>query len=301
MSIWQRIVTEESVLERIATGFAFLEGPVWTRGSTLIFSDIPANTLYEWVPSGAIQEAADLLETGGPRAETGELRVFRQPSFNANGNTLDRQGRLITCEHSGRRVSRTEADGTFTTLAESYDGKRLNSPNDVVVHSGGAIYFTDPPYGLQEGEQELPFFGVFLITREGELELLVDDFIRPNGLALSPDESLLYIDDSDRRHIRVFDVKGDGRIEGGEVFADVTGDAPGNPDGMKVDVEGNVYCTGSGGIHVFESSGTHLGVIETPEVAANCNWGEDLHTLYIAAQTGLYRIRTGIEGVAPRA
>lgn len=277
-SAWEDILPKNAKLEKIAEGFQFIEGPVWTKRGTLIFSDIPANTLFEWKGSG-------------------QPEVFRKPSHNANGNTLDRQGRLITCEHGSRRVTRTEADGSVTTLAERYEGKRLNSPNDVVVKSNGDLYFTDPPYGIRKEQEELGFYGVYRLRPSGELTLLVRDFVRPNGLAFSPDEKRLYIDDSQENHIRVFDVKEDGALANGRVFAQVRGEKPGVPDGLRVDKKGNVYCTGSGGIWVFAPSGQRLGIIEVPEVAANCAWGDrDKKTLYITASKGLYKIRTKIGG-----
>jgi gluconolactonase len=184
-------------------------------------------------------------------------------------------------------------------LAESYKGKRLNSPNDVVVARSGAIYFTDPPYGLNEKLEgkELPYQGIYRLGARGKLTLLDDSFDRPNGLAFSLDESKLYIDDTAQRHIRVFDIRRDGSIYNGRLFAELKGPKPGNPDGMKIDVHGNVYCTGSGGVWVIDPSGEPLGVIETPEVSSNVAWGDnDLKNLYITAQTSIYKIRTTTGG-----
>jgi len=278
-STWCDIVPEHAKLEKLAGGFRFVEGPVWTPAGRLIFSDIPADTMYEW--------------KGGDTVE-----VFRQPSHNANGNTLDRQGRLITCEHGSRKVSRTEKDGTVTVLAERYEGKLLNSPNDVVVHSNGDIYFTDPPYGVTKDQEEIGFNGVYRLKPDGTLTALVKDFIRPNGLAFSPDERRLFVDDTEATHLRVFDVLEDGTLANGRIFAEVKGEKPGVPDGLRVDTKGNVYCTGSGGVQVFAPSGTQLGTIEVPEVAANCAWGDaDNKTLYITASSSLYRIRLKIVGV----
>jgi gluconolactonase len=263
-------------VEKLAGGFQFTEGPVWVPEGYLLFSDIPANRIYKWVPGA-----------GAPR-------VFREPSGHSNGLTLDREGRLLACEHD-RRVSRTEHDGTVVTLVDRYEGKRLNSPNDIVVKSDGAVYFTDPPYGLpnQVEGKELDFNGVFRFDPEGILTLLDDTFERPNGLAFSPDESVLYVDDSHRGHIRAFDVREDGSLANGHVFAvlDRPG-AEGVPDGMKVDVQGNVYCAGPGGVWVFDAAGKRLGTIEPPQVPANLAWGDDLKTLYMTARTGLYRVRT---------
>lgn len=272
-------IISDAKVEKILGGFQFTEGPLWVKGK-LLFSDIPASTIYRWTP-------------GDPRAE-----VYRRPSGRSNGLTLDKRGRLIACEHD-RRLTRTEPDGTVKVLAERYGGKRLNSPNDVIVASNGAIYFTDPPYGLndkQEGK-ELPYQGVYRLGTRGKLTLLDDTFERPNGLAFSPDESKLYVDDTARRHIRVFDVRKDGSIRNNRVFAELKGAKPGNPDGMKIDAHGNVYCTGSGGVWVITPNGELIGVIETPEVPTNVAWGDsDLKTLYITAQTSVYRVRTTTGG-----
>jgi len=274
-------------VDRVATGFRWAEGPAYFRaGRYLVFSDIPNNRMIR------------LLE------DDNHVSVFRSPSFNSNGNTVDREGRLVTCEHSGRRVTRTEHDGTITVIADSYNGKRLNSPNDVVVKSDGAIYFTDPPYGLAPPygpsvqEQEQPCNGLYRILPDGVIELLIDDFDRPNGLAFSADESLLYVDDSPRRHVRVFDVRPDGRLSNSRVLADMDHPQPGSPDGMKIDAEGHLYVTGATGVWVFEPDGTCLGVIVTPERPANCAWGDaDRKSLYITARTSLYRVRVKVPGL----
>jgi gluconolactonase len=266
--------------EQLATGFQFLEGPVWHPDGYLLFSDIPASRIYKW--------------SGGASAE-----VWREPSGQSNGLTLDRQRRLVACEHGNRRVSRAEADGTVLAIAETYEGKRLNSPNDVVVKSDGTIYFTDPPYGIQPDQREQPCNGLYRIQPDGRLDLLIDDFDRPNGLAFSPDESILYVGDSPRRHVRAFDVGPDGGLSNSRVFADMDHPQPGSPDGMKVDEAGNLYVTGATGVWVFEPDGTHLGVVVTPERPANCAWGDaDRQTLYITARTSLYRVRVKVPGRA---
>ena len=277
------IVPEKASIDRIASGFGFTEGPVWL-GDCLLFSDIPRNRIVRLT-----------MRHEGP-----EVVTFRTPSGNSNGQTLDGSGRLITCEHSGRRVSRTEANGAISVLAETYQGKRLNSPNDVVVRSDGSVYFTDPPYGLANLSKwkEIPFNGVYRLAPGGELILLVDDFERPNGLAFSPDESVLYIDDTERRHIRAFDVSPDGGISNGRVLVELKGAEPGRPDGMKVDREGNIYCTGSGGFWIVSPNGKPLGRVLMPEVPANLAWGDsDWSTLYITAQTSIYRLRLPVEGI----
>jgi gluconolactonase len=271
--------------ERIASGFQFTEGPTWHPDGYLLFSDIPASRIYKWTPDRAVT-------------------IWREPSGMSNGLTLDRERRVIACEHGGRRVSRAEADGTVVTLADSYSGKRLNSPNDVVVRSDGTIYFSDPPYGLAPPhgpavqEQEQPCNGLYRITPDGALELLIDDFDRPNGLAFSADESVLYVDDSPRRHVRAFDVRPDGTLANSRVLADMDHPQPGSPDGMKLDSAGHLYVAGATGVWVFEPDGTCLGVIVTPERPANCAWGDDdRRTLYITARTSLYKVRTTVPGL----
>src|SRR5579859_6137305 len=273
------------MLDQVATCFTFTEGPVW-RGSDLLFSDINNSRTVRYQP---------LPE--GPAIST-----FRTPSGNANGLTLDHEGRLLACEHSGRRVSRIDARGKVETIADNFEGKRLNSPNDIVVRSDGAIFFTDPPYGLPyhtEGK-ELPYNGVYRVDRDGKINLLVDDFERPNGLAFSPDESHLYVDDSQLGHIRRFDVAADGSISGGRVWAELRA-GPGEggvPDGMKIDREGRVYCTGPAGVWIFEPGGRFIGRILTPEVPANLAWGDsDWSTLYITAHSSVYRLRMNVPGI----
>ncbi len=263
--------------EQLADGFKFTEGPVWHPDGFLVFSDIPASTLYRYDPASGIS-------------------VFRTPSGNANGNTRDAQGRLISCEHGNRRVSRTELDGTVTAVAETYDGKRLNSPNDVVLRSDGTIYFTDPPYGITDDQIEQPYNAVFRLHPDGTLAHAATDFDRPNGLAFSPDESILYVSDSRRRHVRAFAVNADGSLGPGRLFADMDHPQPGSPDGMKADSQGNLYVTGATGVWVFDPAGACLGVIVTPQRPANLAWGDDGHALYITAQTALYRIRTFVPG-----
>lgn len=285
-SKFNEIVSEDTKLERLVTGFIFTEGPVWDAANDcLYFSDIPANKIWKWSKDCGIE-------------------LFREPSGKSNGLTIDKQGRLIACEHANRRVSRTEKDGTVVTIADTYDGKRLNSPNDLVIKSDGSLYFTDPPYGLTDdfgvrGEKELPFQGVYRLSPDDEtLTLLVDDFEKPNGLAFSPDESLLYIDDTDCAHVRVFDVNDDGTISNGRLFVELEGEEEGNVDGMKIDSEGNAYVTGPGGVWIFDNSGNKLGRIDVPEVTANLAWGDkDWKTLYLTASTSLYKIGLNVKGI----
>lgn len=268
-------------VEKLSSGFKFTEGPLWHPYGFLLFSDIPADTIYKWTPDGKIS-------------------VFRRPAGHPNGNTLDREGRLITAEHD-RRLVRAEQGDVLMTLAERYQGKRLNSPNDVVVKSDSSIYFTDPPYGIKKEQEELGFSGVYRLGQDSKLTLLVKDFVRPNGIAFSPDEDKLYVSDSEKGHVRVFLVKPDGTLSNGQTFAELKGPSnTGVPDGMKVDVRGNVYCSGPRGVWVFSPDGQLLGKIIVPEVVENLAWGDkDYKTLYITASTSLYRIRLNIAGIRP--
>jgi len=275
------IVPKSSEVRRIATGFQFTEGPVWNaHKGFLLFSDIPANRILKWSPDGG-------------------LSVFREPSGNSNGLTYDNEGRLIICEHGNRCLSRIEEDGAYTVLADRFHGRRLNSPNDVVVRSDGMIFFTDPPYGVTAEEKELPFNGVFRLDPDStELSLLLKDFDRPNGLAFSPDERILYIADTPRRHIRAFEANRDGRLGNSRLFAEIRSEEPGNPDGMKVDVEGNLYVSAAGGIWIFAPDGELIGTIRTPERPANCAWGsDDWRTLFITARESLYTVRLSVPGI----
>ena len=265
---------------RVAGGFQFTEGPVWLQDSgRLLFSDIPGNTIYQFTPERKAQ-------------------VFRRPSSHANGLACDHKGRLIACEHATRRLTRIEEDGSLTVLADSFEGKRLNSPNDVAQASDGSIYFTDPPYGIREHEQDLPFQGVFRLSPEGNLQLVAPDFHRPNGLVFSPDGSRLYIDDSSRRcHVRYFDVRQDGTLANDRIFYDMSGHGTGNPDGMTVDRKGRLYCTGPGGVWVLDPDGVHLGTIVTPEQPSNCVFGgQDLRTLFITAVSSVYAVQCTTPG-----
>ena len=266
-------------VKTVATGFKFTEGPVWHPDGYLLFSDIPANRIYMVDPDGR-----------------SKAEVFREPSGNSNGLTLDRQGRLVACEHGNRRVTRIEKDGRLVVLAQFFLEKRLNSPNDVVVASNGTVFFTDPPYGIKSEHQEQPCSGVYRIDPDGSIRLLVDDFPAPNGLAFAPDESILYIDDSRRQHIRAFDVTSDGGLTGGRIFADLSDPEDGVPDGMKVDEEGNVYATNARGVWVFDSRGEFRGLIAVPEVPANCAWGDDGQTLFMTARTSIYKVHLRIPG-----
>jgi gluconolactonase len=271
---------ESTEMVEVASGLKFTEGPVWHKDGYLLFSDIPAAIIYKLAPGAAPVP-------------------WRTESGMSNGLTFDRQGRLIACEHGNRRVSRTEADGTITAIATHYQGGRLNSPNDVVVRSDGTIFFTDPPYGIKPEQKEQPCNGVYRIAPGGEITLLVDDFDRPNGLAFSPDEKTLYIDDTVRKHIRAFDVAADGSLSNGRLFCEMASDLNTGPDGLKIDVQGNIYSTGPGALWVYTPSGELVGTIEGPQVPANVAFGgADGRTLYLTARTGVYSLRTKLAGMA---
>ncbi|WP_333161552.1 SMP-30/gluconolactonase/LRE family protein [Microcoleus sp. Pol12B4] len=278
----QDILDDSAKLEKVAGNFQFIEGPIWHPDGFLLFSDIPANIIYKL-------------------ASSQQVEVFRRPSGKANGNTLDKENRLLTAEHENRRVSRTEKDGKVITLADRYEGKRLNSPNDLVVKSDGSIYFTDPSYGVSKDQEELGFYGVYRLASDGKLTLLVKDLVLPNGIAFSPDEQKLYVNNSEAGYIAVFDVKSDGTVTNERLFADLKDASQGGvPDGLKVDLEGNIYSTGPGGVWILSPDGKLLGKISVPETATNLAWGErDRKTLYITANTSLYRIRLKIAGVRP--
>jgi len=274
----------------------FTEGPVWFREGYLLFSDIPANTIHRWTPDGKVVEF---------RKPSGYDRNDAPPGafIGSNGLTRDPQGRLTICEHGNARVTRLEPDGTLTVLADKWDGKRLNSPNDLVFKSDGSLYFTDPPYGLvqqdEDPKKELPFNGVYRLAK-GKLELLLDNLTRPNGLAFSPDEKVMYISNSDpqRKIWMRYDVTSEGRLENGEVFFDATAEQEaGNPDGLKIDHAGTIFATGPGGVWIFSPEGKHIGFIKPPEIPANLHWGDaDGKTLYITARTGVYRTRVEVGG-----
>lgn len=282
---FRQVVGDDATLESLGTDFIFTEGPMWHEVEKhLVFSDIPGDIMRKWTPDG-------------------QITTFRQPSNKTNGNFYDRQGRLVSCQHASSTVTRTEKDGSITVLASHYDGNQLNSPNDIVVSNDGAIYFSDPTYGRTEKfgllrDQQLSFQGVYRIDGDsGELTLLADDFTQPNGLTLSLDESQLFVNDTLERHIRVFDVLPDGSLSNSRVWAKPTGEGPGGPDGMKIDSEGNLYCTGPGGIHVFAPDATSLGVIQIPGGAANFTWGgDDLGELFITSSTTLLRTRVKVPG-----
>ena len=279
------VVGSDVVMEQLGTGFMFTEGPIWNHvEKNLIFSDMPGDIMRRWTPGGGVE-------------------AFRQPSNKANGNYYDLQGRLVTCEHATSRVTRTESDGSITVLATHYAGKELNSPNDLIVKSDGAIYFSDPSFGRMEyygvpREQELHFRGLYRLEPDsGELTLLASDFDQPNGLCFSLDESMLFVNDTMTNQIRVYDVDADGGVSNGRVWAELTGELEGVADGMKIDSQGNLFSTGPGGIQCFAPDATSLGVIIMPEAVSNFIWGDDdLRSLFITASTSLYRVRVKVPG-----
>jgi len=295
------IVPPNAKLYKLAEGFQFTEGPVWVSGDGgyLLFSDPNANTIYKYTAEG------NLSVFKHPSGYAGaDIAEYHQPG--SNGLTLDAGGRLTIDQHGNRRVIRLEPDGSETVLAERYQGKRLNSPNDLVYKSDGALYFTDPYFGLpqfdQDPRKELPFSGVFRVN-DGAVELLTQELKGPNGIAFSPDERFLYVGDWDERHkvVMRYPVRADGRLDAGEVFFDMTA-APGEDaiDGIKVDVEGNLYVSGPGGLWILSPEGRHLGTVLAPRHPHNMAWGDaDGRTLYLAAGSTLYRMPLNIAGIRP--
>ena len=286
--------------ERIATGFIFTEGPVWHPDGFLYFVDIRRSQILRWVPGQ-------------------QVNVHLENSNESNGLTFDLQGRMVICEGGKRRMIRTGPDGSTTVVADKWQGKRLNRPNDVVGRSDGSIYFSDPGGRVPPGERDLSFSGVFRIAPDGQVHLATDECEYPNGLAFSPDESVLYVaisrlderclEEEERKElcthrlIRAFDVAPDGSLSNNRVFADMSSAEEGVPDGMKVDAEGRVFCTGNGGTCIYDKDGKFLGTLRTAEVPANCAWGgSDNRTLFLTARTSLYSVRTKEPGVRiPRA
>jgi len=294
------LISPGTKIEKLAGGFLFTEGPVWVRdGGYLLLSDPNNNLIYRWSQNDGV--SIYRTHSGYTGMDIGE---YGQPG--SNGLTLDKEGRLTINEHGNRRVTRLEKNGQLTILADRYQGKRLNSPNDLVYRSDGALYFTDPPFGLpkffDDPRKELPFSGVFCLIG-GDLKLVSTDLTGPNGLAFSPDEKYLYVDDWDdkRKVIMRYAVHPDGSLSDGEIFLDATNERDENAwDGMKVDQNGNLYLSGPGGLWIISAEGKHLGTVVGPEHPHNLAWGdEDGKTLYLCAQTGLYRIRVNIPGVRP--
>ena len=278
---FNELLNPNTEIEKIAEGFAFTEGPIWdNKNNRLLFSDIPADTIFSWSADNGIE-------------------IYRSPSSFADGLTFDHEENLIACEHQSRSISLDDGSKAVRNLADNYGGKRLNSPNDVIIARDGSIIFTDPIYGLRAGNggpavQELKFQGVYRLSPDySTLYLITDSFERPNGLALSPDEKHLYVDDTVRQHIRKFDISKDWEVTGGQVWAELWDDAyGGRPDGMKIDKNGNLFCAGPGGVWVFNKSADVLGRIFLPDKTSNLNWGDqDRQSLFITSSSVVYRVR----------
>jgi gluconolactonase len=277
-----KLVRHDAKLETVATGFGFTEGPVWDKAGFLYVSDEEINKIYRVYPDGHKEE---LIALGDP-----------------DGNTFDRQFRLLDCASVLRAIIRISPDGKYVVLADHFEGKRFNSPNDVVMGPDRAIYFTDPTLDLPQGEeQEIPFQGVYRLDEKGEVRLLTKDLTQPNGLAFSPDGKRFYVDDSQQRNIRVYDFSPDGTLKNGRIFGEEPGGkGEGVPDGIKVDRNGNLFVTGLGGIWVWDKEGHHIGTIVVPTQPANLTWGDhDYRTLYITATTSVYKIRMKGRGFVP--
>jgi gluconolactonase len=310
----ESLIPRDAKLERVATGFKWTEGPVWIHAGYLLFAEIPSNTIRKWTPGAGV--SIFLQPSGYKGAEP-----YNGPESGSNGMTLDAGGRLTVAGHAQRNVYRLETmnpKGQITILATAYQGKRLNSPNDLVYRSDGSLYFTDPPYGLRtqsdkDRQKELKVNGVYRLPgatnqpagsapANAKLQLLITDLPRPNGIAFSPDQSLLYINNSEPQKIwRRYRVNSDGSLGDGKLVYDASSDSrPGAPDGMKVDQRGNLYSAGPGGVWIFSPEGKHLGTIDMPEKTGNLTFGDkDGKTLYIAASSSIYRMRVTVPGIRP--
>ena len=276
------LIASDAKLETVASGFGFTEGPMWDPAGFLYVSDETLNKIFRVYPDGKKEE---VIALGDP-----------------DGNTFDRHHRLIDCASVLRAIIEVTPDGKYKVLADRYEGKRLNSPNDVIVGPDGALYFTDPTLDLVAGEkQEIPFQGVYRLDEKGNLRLLTRDMAQPNGLAFSPDGKKFYVDDDEKRNIRVYDVAADGTLTNGRVFGEEPGGkGDGVPDGIKVDDKGNLFVTGPKGIWVWDANGNHLGTIVIPEQPANLTWGDPQYdALYITATTSVYRLKTKTRGFVP--
>ncbi|MFP4620695.1 MAG: SMP-30/gluconolactonase/LRE family protein [Bacteroidales bacterium] len=276
MASGQQMVKDNAEPEKITEGYQFTEGPVWHDSGYLLFSDIPANTIFKWTPGS-------------------EAEVYMKPSGHSNGLTFDRQDRLVMAQHDGA-VAKQVSENSFEVVVDSYNGKRLNSPNDLVVKSDSSIYFTDPSFGVSEEDKELDIQGVYRYSKDQGLQLLVSDFDMPNGIAFSPDEEKLYVNDSRHNHIRVFKVKSNGTLKNGKVFAKMESEGEGGADGMKVDVKGNVYSTGPGGLWIFSPEGELIRQVKTPRIT-NLAWGEKKRkTLFMTSPNAVYKLEMKTKG-----
>jgi len=294
---FDKLVPKDAVIEKLADGFSWVEGPVWNRaGNFLLFSDIPNNAVMKWKEGEGVSLFLQPSGYTGKEPFTG-----REPG--SNGLTFDPKGRLVLCEHGDRRIARLESDGKKTTLVDRYQGKRINSPNDVIFKSNGDMYFTDPPFGLpgtfDDPGKELDFQGVYRLSTDGKLTLLTKDLKAPNGIAFSPDGKILYLSDSGQRRWMAFDAKDDGTIANGRVLldgAELGKDKPGVPDGLKVDHYGNVIGGGPGGIYFIAPEGTLLGMFDFGVATGNCAFGEDGSTLFVTSNAAIYRIKLTTKG-----
>ena len=287
------LIPPDARIEKVAGGFQFTEGPLWRPDGRLWFSDVVGNLVRAVTPTGQIEVL--IQESGGHSdAPAGSF-------VGSNGIVAGKDGDVLLCQHTNRRIVRVDKDLKMTPFLEKFEGKRFNSPNDLVYKSDGSLYFTDPPYGLLKQDddpaKELKFNGVFRYAG-GKLTAVIRDLTRPNGIAFSPDEKTLYVADSEPQKVWMrYDVAADGSVSNGRAFFDVTAEKEdGVPDGMKVDTQGNIYAAGPGGVWVFSPDGKHMGTIKPPETPANCNWGDDGRSLYITARTGVYRVKLAVSG-----
>jgi len=292
------LIPRNTSVEKIADGFAWVEGPVWNnKGRYLLFSDIPNNSVFMWKEGKGVTLFLKPSGYSGKEPFTG-----REPG--SNGLAFDHKGELVLCEHGDRRISRLESDGNKSTLVDRYEGKRLNSPNDLVIKSNGDIYFTDPPFGLpgsfDDPGRELDFCGVYRLSASGELTLLTKELKAPNGIAFSPYEKTLYVSDSGERVWMAFDVNPEGTIANGRVLlnaSELGKGKPGVPDGMEVDIHGNIFGAAPGGLYIIAPDGTLLGTVDFGVATGNCTWGDDGSSLFVTANTAVYRIRVNTKGL----
>ncbi len=297
------LIPESAQIEKVAGGFLFTEGPLWVTRAWgqpfLLFSDVPGNIITKWDPTSS--------QTTDFKNPVFEGKFADSAFIGSNGLILDAQGNLLVCEHGNRRISKVTPAGDWSVFVDKYDGKRLNSPNDLTWHSGGWLYFTDPPYGLagqdEDEAKEIEFNGIFRVSPDGKtVEALDERMTRPNGIGFSPDETKLYVSNSDpaKKLWMVYQVREDGTLGLGRTFADVTYEtSEGLPDGLKLDSQGNLFASGPGGVWVYSPEGVHLGTIQPEEVPANVGWGGDGSTLYMTARTGVYRIKLSTSGKIP--